>query len=128
MIYFSILSACIVQHAFSLRAVTVLLPIFFTTFLQRSPSETNSVKLFEFKNENVDNFCAFFALITTVKINPPPSSYVELTTEKTRIGDIVHKLKTFQCDTNTAFIILSSTRKNSTNRQGNNYDCCFNRA
>ena len=38
----------------------------------------------------------------------PPSSDVKLTTDKARIDDIVHKLKTFQRETNTTFIVISS--------------------
>ena len=43
----------------------------------------------------------------------PPSNDKQLTSDKARIDDIVHKLKSFQRDTNTTFIIISSFNRDN---------------
>ena len=81
--------------------------------------ETDSVQLFEFRDESVDDllrilrpFCndkdkSPIVFVDYLQIIPP-SPDVKLTTDKARIDDIVHKLKSFQRETNTTFIVISS--------------------
>ena len=81
--------------------------------------EKNAVNLFELRDENVDDLLRIIRPFCNSKDKSPvvcvdylqiipPSDDVKLTTDKARIDDIVHKLKTFQRDTNTTFIIISS--------------------
>jgi len=81
--------------------------------------EKNSVKLFELRDENVDDLLRILrphcndkgkspiVCVDYLQIIPP-SNDLKLTTDKARIDDIVHKLKTFQRETNTTFIVISS--------------------
>ena len=82
-------------------------------------TEKNSVNLFEFRDENVDDLLRILRpYCTDTDKSPvvcvdylqiiPPSSDVKLSSDKARIDDIVHKLKTFQRETNTTFIVISS--------------------
>ena len=81
--------------------------------------ESNSVQLFELRDENVDDllriirpYCNNTDKSPVVCVDYlqiiPPSPDVKLSSDKARIDDIVHKLKTFQRETNTTFIIISS--------------------
>ena len=79
----------------------------------------NHINLFELRDENVDDLlrilrphCTGNGKSPIVCVDYlqiiPPSNDLKLTTEKARIDDIVHKLKTFQRETNTTFIVISS--------------------
>lgn len=81
--------------------------------------ESNSVQLFEIRDETVDDLLRILRPYCNGKDKSPvvcvdylqiipPSNDLKLTTDKARIDDIVHKLKTFQRETNTTFIIISS--------------------
>ena len=81
--------------------------------------EKNSVQLLELRDESVDDllriirpFCKGKDKSPVVCVDYlqiiPPSNDVKLTSDKARIDDIVHKLKSFQRETNTTFIIISS--------------------
>ena len=81
--------------------------------------DKNSIQLFELRDESVDDLLRIIRPFCNGKDKSPvvcvdylqiipPSNDVKLTTDKARIDDIVHKLKTFQRDTNTTFIIISS--------------------
>lgn len=87
--------------------------------LKDAANQTNSVQLFEFRDETVDDLLRIIRPYCRGKDKSPvvcvdylqiipPSNDVKLTTDKARIDDIVHKLKTFQRETNTTFIIISS--------------------
>lgn len=87
--------------------------------LAEQMTEENSVEIFEFRDENVDDLLRILRPYCNGKDKSPvvcvdylqiipPSNDVKLTTDKARIDDIVHKLKTFQRETNTTFIIISS--------------------
>ena len=93
-------------------------PLFNEVF-REAADERNSVQLFELRDENVDDLlrilrphCKSRGKSPVVCVDYlqiiPPSSDVKLTTDKARIDDIVHKLKTFQRETNTTFIVISS--------------------
>ena len=77
------------------------------------------VRLFELRDENIDDLLRTLRPLCNGKGKSPvvcldylqivpPSSDLRLNTEKMRIDDIVHKLKTFQRETNTTFIVISS--------------------
>ena len=79
----------------------------------------NEINLVELRDENVDDLLRILRPYCTDKDKSPvvcidylqiipPSNDVKLTTDKARIDDIVHKLKTFQRETNTTFIVISS--------------------
>lgn len=73
------------------------------------------INLLELRDENIDEllrmlrpYCKGQSPVVCVdylQIVPPS---VEMQTDKARIDDIVHKLKTFQRETNTTFIVISS--------------------
>ena len=82
-------------------------------------NEKNHINLFELRDENVDDLLRILRPHCNSKGKSPivcvdylqiipPSNDLKLTTDKARIDDIVHKLKTFQRETNTTFIIISS--------------------
>ena len=79
----------------------------------------NEVNLIELCDENVDDLLSILRPYCTDKDKSPvvcidylqiipPSPDVKLTTDKARIDDIVHKLKTFQRETTTTFIVIIS--------------------
>ena len=81
--------------------------------------ETGGVNLFALRDENIDELLRLIRpYCSDKKKSPvvcldylqivPPSSDVQLISDKARIDDIVHKLKTFQRETNTTFIVISS--------------------
>ena len=82
-------------------------------------NEKNHINLFELRDESVDDLLRILrphcndkgkspiVCVDYLQIIPP-SNDLKLTTDKARIDDIVHKLKTFQRETNTTFIIISS--------------------
>ena len=93
-------------------------PLFLDVFIDAA-NEKNSVQLFEFRDESVDDLLRIIRPYCNDKDKSPivcvdylqiipPSDDVKLSTDKTRIDGIVHKLKTFQRETNTTFIIISS--------------------
>ena len=93
-------------------------PLFLDVFIDAA-NEKNSVQLFEFRDESVDDLLRIIRPFCNDKDKSPivcvdylqiipPSDDVKLSTDKTRIDGIVHKLKTFQRETNTTFIIISS--------------------
>ncbi|MBQ9488092.1 MAG: hypothetical protein IJU91_09915 [Selenomonadaceae bacterium] len=82
-------------------------------------SRSNEISLVELRDENIDDLLRILRPYCTNKDKSPvvcidylqiipPSPDVKLTTDKARIDDIVHKLKTFQRETNTTFIVISS--------------------
>ena len=82
-------------------------------------NKKNQINLFELRDENVDKLLRIIRPYCNGKDKSPivcvdylqiipPSDELKLTTDKARIDDIVHKLKTFQRETNTTFIVISS--------------------
>ncbi len=82
-----------------------------------SKEERKDINLLELRDENIDElirmlrpYCKGKGLSPVVCVDylqiVPPSR--ERETEKAKIDDIVHKLKTFQRETNTTFIVVSS--------------------
>lgn len=85
----------------------------------KNDKNLKGVNLFELREENVDDLLRLIRPHCTGKEKSPvvcidylqivPSSdNKRLTTDKMKIDDIVHKLKTFQRETNTTFIVVSS--------------------
>lgn len=81
--------------------------------------EKGGVNLFALQDENIDELLRLIRPYCTEKGKSPvvcldylqivpPSSDLQLISDKARIDDIVHKLKTFQRETNTTFIVISS--------------------
>lgn len=75
------------------------------------------VKLFELRNESIDDLLRLLRPYCKEKSKSPVVclDYLQIvpnastfSSDKTRIDDIVHKLKTFQRETNTTFIVVSS--------------------
>ena len=93
-------------------------PLFYDVFTDAA-NETNSLQLFEFRDESVDDLLRIIrphcnnkdkspiVCIDYLQIIPP-SDDLKLSSDKARIDDIVHKLKSFQRETNTTFIVISS--------------------
>ena len=82
-------------------------------------SNNSCIKLLELRDENVDDLLRILRPYCNDKDKSPivcvdylqiipPSNDLKLTSDKARIDDIVHKLKTFQRETNTTFIVISS--------------------
>ena len=79
--------------------------------------DTGGVNLFALRDENIDELLRLIrpycndkkkspvVCLDYLQIVPPSS---DLQSDKARIDDIVHKLKTFQRETNTTFIVISS--------------------
>ena len=79
--------------------------------------DKGGVNLFTLQDENIDEMLRLIrpycndkkkspvVCLDYLQIVPPSS---EIQTDKARIDDIVHKLKTFQRETNTTFIVISS--------------------
>lgn len=79
-----------------------------------------SVNLLELRGENIDELLRLLkpyckdkhkppvVVIDYLQIIPPGGDDRRLITDKMKIDDIVHKLKTFQRETNTTFIVISS--------------------
>lgn len=87
--------------------------------LAKMLEKQKSFKLLQLRDETVDDLLRMIRPYCKDKDNSPvvcvdylqiipPSADVKLTTDKARIDDIVHKLKTFQRETNTTFIVVSS--------------------
>ncbi len=85
-----------------------------TDFLK---DDTGGVNLFTLRDETIDDLLRALKPLCTEKNNSPvvcldylqiipPSN--NLQSDKMRIDDIVHRLKTFQRETNTTFIVVSS--------------------
>lgn len=83
----------------------------------KADKDFKGVNLFELRDESVDDmlrlirpFCSKdkspIICIDYLQIIPPPSE--KSFTDKTKIDDIVHKLKIFQRETNTTVIVVSS--------------------
>ena len=81
--------------------------------------DNGGVNLFSLHDENIDEllrlirpFCSDKKKSPVVCLDylqiVPPSNDIQLVSDKARIDDIVHKLKTFQRETNTTFIVISS--------------------
>ena len=81
--------------------------------------DTGGVNLFALRDESIDELLRLIRPFCSDKKNPPvvcldylqivpPSTDVQLISDKARIDDIVHKLKIFQRATNTTFIVISS--------------------
>ena len=80
--------------------------------------DLKGVHLFELRDESIDDLLRLLKPYCSNKEKSPvvcldylqivPPSVDSSSTDKARIDDIVHKLKTFQCETNTTFIVVSS--------------------
>lgn len=81
--------------------------------------DLNGVNVFELCDESIDDLIRLLRPFCTDKNKSPvvcldylqivpPSNDQRLNSDKIRIDDIVHKLKTFQRETNTTFIVVSS--------------------
>ena len=81
--------------------------------------DNGGVNLFSLHDENIDEllrlirpFCSDKKKSPVVCLDylqiVPPSNDIQLVSDKAKIDDIVHKLKTFQRETNTTFIVISS--------------------
>lgn len=83
-----------------------------------STNDLKGVHLFELRDESIDDLLRLLKPYCTNKDKSPvvcldylqivPPSADSLSSDKARIDDIVHKLKTFQRETNTTFIVVSS--------------------
>ncbi len=82
-------------------------------------SKRHGVKLIELQDENIDDLLRFLKPLCVNRDRAPivcvdylqiipPSNDRRLITDKMKIDDIVRKLKTFQRETNTTFIVISS--------------------
>ena len=82
-------------------------------------SNEHGISLFELQDENVDDLLHILSPLCSAKGKSPvvcidylqiipPSNDKRLVTDKQKIDDIVRKLKLFQRDTNTTFIVISS--------------------
>lgn len=82
-------------------------------------SKRRGVKLIELQDENIDDLLRFLKPLCINRDRAPvvcvdylqiipPSNDRRLITDKMKIDDIVRKLKTFQRETNTTFIVISS--------------------
>ena len=85
----------------------------------RESVDARGASVFELRDETIDDllrilkpYCADKEKAPVVCLDylqiVPPSNDRQLTSDKARIDDIVHKLKTFQRETNTTFIVVSS--------------------
>lgn len=84
-----------------------------------STKNLKGVNVFELRDESVDDLLRLIKPYCTDKDKSPvvcldylqilpPSNDKQLTSDKARVDDIVHKLKSFQRETNTTFIVVSS--------------------
>ena len=82
-------------------------------------ADSACLELFELRDESIDDLLRIIRPFCNDKNKSPvvcvdylqiipPSNDVKLNSDKARIDDIVHKLKTFQRETNTTFIVISS--------------------
>ena len=84
-----------------------------------SSPQLKGINLFELRDESVDDLLRLIKPYCSKKNKPPivcvdylqiipPSSTQRLISDKAKIDDIVHKLKSFQRETNSTFIVVSS--------------------
>ena len=87
-------------------------------------TSNNGIDLLELRDQSVDDLLRLLKPLCNDKDKSPvvcvdylqiipPSNDKQLTSDKARIDDIVHKLKSFQRDTNTTFIIISSFNRDN---------------
>ena len=87
-------------------------------------TSNNGIDLLELRDESIDDLLRLLKPLCNYKDKSPvvcldylqiipPSNDKQLVTDKARIDDIVHKLKSFQRDTNTTFIVISSFNRDN---------------
>lgn len=87
-------------------------------------TSNNGIDLLELRDQSVDDLLRLLKSLCNDKDKSPvvcvdylqiipPSNDKQLTSDKARIDDIVHKLKSFQRETNTTFIIISSFNRDN---------------
>ena len=87
-------------------------------------TSNNGIDLLELRDESIDDLLRLLKPLCNDKDKSPvvcldylqiipPSNEKQLITDKARIDDIVHKLKSFQRDTNTTFIVISSFNRDN---------------
>ena len=91
-------------------------------------TSNNGIDLLELRDQSIDDLLRLLKPLCNDKDKSPvvcldylqiipPSNDKQLITDKARIDDIVHKLKSFQRDTNTTFIVISSFNRDNYYKQ-----------